>query len=280
MYDETPITRRTAMVLGGLGLGGTALSGGGMAKSQDERNGDDNGDGNGDGDDNGGGMRQYRVTVANNTSGQPFTPPAVAAHRSSVEVFSVGDAANEPTRQIAENGNLGPLAQLIEDTNAIRGAAVGEEPLVPQSDPADTDFPYYTTLDLSADASATHLTFLSMLIATNDGIVGLDTVPLPEAVNESRTYYANGYDVGTEQNTELFGDLVPPAKTLILGGQSEGTTESDEEIQEDGVITPHPGIQGVGNLPPSVYDWSEPAAMLQVERVDGGDGNGDDNNGD
>jgi hypothetical protein len=266
MYDDTPITRRSALVLGGLGLGGTALRTGAMAKSQDEGNGDDeNGDGNGNGD----GMRQYRVTVANNTPGQPFTPPAVAAHRSSVEVFSVGDEANEPTRQVAENGNLGPLAELIEDTDAIRGAAVGEQPLVPQADPAGTDFPYYTTLHLSADASATHLTFLSMLIATNDGIVGLDTVPLPERVNASRTYYANGYDVGTEQNTELFADIVPPAKTLILGGEPEGTTESDEEIQEDSVITPHPGMRGVGNLPPSVYDWSEPAAMLQVERVDG-----------
>jgi hypothetical protein len=268
MYDDTPITRRSALVLGGLGLGGTALSTGAMAKSQDDGD-DENGNGDGNGNDgNGDRMRQYRVTVANNTPGQPFTPPAVAAHRSSVEVFSVGDEANEPTRQVAENGNLGPLAELIEDTNAIRGAAVGEEPLVPQSDPAETGFPYYTTLDLSADASAGHLTFLSMLIATNDGIVGLDTVPLPERVNESRTYYANGYDVGTEQNTELFADLVPPAKTLILGGQPEGTTESDDDLEEDGVITPHPGVQGVGNLPPSVYDWSGPAAMLQVERVE------------
>ena len=106
-----------------------------------------------------------------------------------------------------------------------------------------------------------------MLVATNDGIVGLDTVPLPQRVNESRTYFANGYDVGTEQNTEMFADLVPPAKTLILGGEPEGTGESNPDIAEDDVITPHPGIQGVGNLPPSVYDWSEPAALVQVERV-------------
>jgi hypothetical protein len=88
-----------------------------------------------------------------------------------------------------------------------------------------------------------------MLVATNDGIVGLDTMELPERVNESRTYYANGYDVGTEQNTERFADLVPPAKTLILAGEPEGTGESNEAIAEDGVIRPHPGIEGVGNLP-------------------------------
>ena len=251
--DRIRLTRRGALAAGGLALAGSALGTTALADSHDGQQ----------------NARHYRVTIANNTPGQPFTPPAVAAHRSSVEVFSVGDPANEPTRQLAENGNLGPLAQLIEDTNAIRGAAVGDGPLVPQADPADTGHPYYTTLELSADASAGHLTFVSMLIATNDGITGLDTVPLPKAVNESRTYYANGYDVGTEENTELFGDLVPPAKTLILGGEPEGTTESDDGIAEDGVITPHPGIEGVGNLPPSVYDWSEPAATVQVERVEG-----------
>lgn len=264
--DRSGLTRRGALAAGGLTLAGGALGTGVVAASQENGNGDENGDGNGG---NGGNAaRNYRVTVMNNTPGQPFTPPAVAAHQPSVEVFSVGDPANEATQQLAENGDLGPLAQLIEETNAIRGAAVGEAPLVPKDDPGDTGNPYFTTLGLAADASATHLTFVSMLVATNDGIVGLDTVPLPEAVNESRTYYANGYDVGTEENTEEFADLVPPAKTLIVGGEAEGTVESDPDLAEDGVITPHPGIQGTGDLDPDVYDWSEPAAMVQVERVE------------
>ncbi|MFB6178087.1 MAG: spondin domain-containing protein, partial [Halobaculum sp.] len=212
--------------------------------------------------------RAYRVTVANLTPGQPFTPPAVAAHQPSVEVFAVGDPANTPTQELAENGNLTPLANLIEETQPIRGAAVGNNPLVPVSDPGETGLPYATELEFEADASATQLTFLSMLIATNDGITGLDTVDLPNDLNESKTYYANGYDVGTEQNTELFADLVPPAKTLILGGEPEGTTESDPTIAEDGVISPHPGIEGVGNLPPEVYDWDDPAALVQVERIE------------
>ncbi|GGN89020.1 MULTISPECIES: spondin domain-containing protein [Haloarcula] len=253
MTDGPTLTRRRALALGGGTLGALAL---GSSTVLGQR--DDGRDGN----------RTYRVTVANLTRGQPFTPPAVAAHRSSVEVFAVGEEANRPTRQLAENGNLDPLVDLIDDTNAIRGAAVGESPLVPEADPGDTGLPYYTELELSADSSAEYLTFVSMLVATNDGIVGLDTVPLPDRVNESRTYYANGYDVGTEENTELFEDLVPPAKTLIIGGESEGTTRSDSDISEDGVIRPHPGIDGVGNLPPSVYDWREPAGYLQVERVE------------
>lgn len=246
------ISRRGALTVGGAALGGLALGGAGVFAQEDGAQ----------------AGRAYRATVANLTPGQPFTPPAVAAHQPSVEVFAVGDPANTPTQEVAENGNLTPLVELIEATEPIRGAAVGGSPLVPQSDPGQTGLPYAATLEFEADASATKLTFLSMLIATNDGIVGLDTVDLPEDLNESHTYYANGYDVGTEQNTELFEDIVPPAKTLILGGEPEGTTESDPEIAEDDVISPHPGIEGVGNLPPSVYDWDEPAALVQVERID------------
>ena len=261
-----PVTRRRALALGGTAL---AVAGGASVVGAT----DEHEDGDGDAD----GMRRYRVTVANLTRGQPFTPPAVALHQPSVEVFSVGDPANEATRALAENGNLDPLVGLTQEVDAIRAAGVGDSPLVPEADPADTGLPYYASLELSADASATHLTFASMLIATNDGIVGLDTVDLPDAVNESATHYANGYDVGTEQNTELFTDLVPPAKTLILGGDPEGTAESDEALAEDGVITPHPGIEGRGDLPPEVYDWREPAALVQVERLpmDGGEEPGD-----
>jgi hypothetical protein len=248
-----PVSRRDALRIGGAALGGTVLaSGSASAQSQ-----------NGDGE-----AREYRVTVANLTPGQPFTPPAVAAHRASVEVFAVGDEANEPTKEVAENGNLEPLQGLIEETDAIRGAVVGDAPLVPKRDPGDTGNPYYAELSLSADASAQYLTFVSMLVATNDGIAGLDTVPLPDRVNASRTYYANGYDVGTEQNTEQFEDMVPPAKTLIQGGDPVGTTESDPDIREDDVIRPHPGIRGDGDLDPAVYDWDEPAALVQVERTD------------
>ncbi|MFC7132920.1 MULTISPECIES: spondin domain-containing protein [Salinibaculum] len=261
------LTRRRALALGGATVGGLALGDAVLAQTDD---GDETDDETDDGVDEGedGEARAYRVTVANLTPGQPFTPPAVALHQPSVEVFSVGEPANEPTQELAENGNLDPLLGLIEQTDAIRAAAVGEGPLVPKDDPGDTGNPYYTTVELSADASATHLTVVSMLIATNDGIVGVDTVELPTEVNESKTLYANGYDVGTEENTELYADLVPPAKTLISGGEPEGTTESNPELAEDDVIRPHPGIEGSGDLDASIYDWDEPAGLVHVERID------------
>jgi hypothetical protein len=248
------LSRRRALALGGAALGTLAVGTSTLAGAQQD-----------------GGARSYRVTVANLTAGQPFTPVLAAAHTAEVELFAVGDPATEQIQALAENGNLDPLVELAGATEAVRGAGVGTAPLVPQADPADTGNPFFESVTVEAEAGTDEL-FLSvvcMLIATNDGIVGVDTVPLPEAVNESRTYYANGYDVGTELNTELFADLVPEAKTLVLGGEPEGTAETDPELAEDGVIRPHPGIEGVGNLPPSVYDWPEPSALVQVERLNG-----------
>jgi hypothetical protein len=256
------MTRRTALgatgaVLGGLALGGTAMAQQGQ------------GQGNG-----AGGARTYRVTVTNLTSGQPFTPPAVALHRPSVELFSVGEPANEAVKEVAENGNLGPLLDLAESSGDVRGAGVfavdGEPtPLVPEADPGDTGLPYFGAVEVSADASATHLSLVAMLIATNDGFVGLDTVALPEAVNESTTRYAASYDAGTEENTETFSDMVPPAQALIRGEVTvEGTDQSDPDLATDGVITPHPGIAGDADLSLDPYDWTDPAAVVHVERID------------
>jgi len=265
------LTRRAALgatgaVLGGLTLGGTALAQQGGGPDGEGPPGQTSG------------SRRYRVTVTNLTDGQPFTPPAVALHRPSVELFSVGEPANEAVQQVAENGNLGPLLDLADSTGAVRGAGVvaaddGPTPLVPESDPGDTGLPYFGAVEVSADASATHLSFVSMLIATNDGFVGLDTVALPGAVNESHTHYAPGYDAGTEENTERFRDMVPPAQflvdpDLVLGETNvESTTESDPATATDGVITPHPGVEGDADLAAEVYDWRDPAAVVHVERI-------------
>jgi hypothetical protein len=254
--SRLPTSRRTFLAATGAAVGGLAL--GGSALAQQEGAGQTQSDA----------ARRYRVTVANLTPYQPFTPPAVAAHRGSVEVFSVGEPANEAVQQVAENGNLKPLSDLISSTNAIRGSAVGTGPLVPASDPGDTGHPYYVELHLDADASARFLSFISMLVATNDGFVGLDTVPLPQAVNSSVTYYAQGYDAGTETNTEMFEDLVPPAQGLTGVNRDgvDGTDQSNPDLAENGVITPHPGITGVGDVP-EMFAWDEPAASLVVERV-------------
>ncbi|ELY30455.1 hypothetical protein GL213_05365 [Halogeometricum borinquense] len=151
--QQLSTTRRAFLGAAGVAaVGGLALGGSAVAQNE-ARN----------------GARRYRVTVTNLTDYQPFTPPAVAVHRSDVELFSVGEMANEAVQQVAENGNLGPFSELVDSTDAIRGSAVGSGPLVPRTDPGETDLPYFAELHVSADASARYLSFISMLIATNDG---------------------------------------------------------------------------------------------------------------
>ncbi|AFK20224.1 hypothetical protein E6P09_14060 [Haloferax mediterranei ATCC 33500] len=259
MTDTNPsTTRRTVLGLTGAGAL-TALAGclgDVMIPGQSSNGGDQS-------------ARTYRVTVANLTTGQPFTPPAVVAHRASVELFAVGDPASDAIKELAENGNLDPLSELAESTTDIRTLSAAETPLVPPELPASEMFPAAATLELETDASGMYLSFVSMLIGTNDGFTGLDTVPLPERVNESRSYFASSYDAGTEMNTEAYGDMVPPAQALYgIDSGTEGAGMSNPDLAEDGVITPHGGIVGDGDLDPAVYGWDDPAALVQVERIE------------
>ncbi|ELZ78315.1 hypothetical protein C455_11548 [Haloferax larsenii JCM 13917] len=261
MTDTTPrTTRRTVLGLTGAGIA-TALAGclGETAIPAQSSNGNGNG---------GQSARTYRVTVANLTRGQPFTPPAVVAHKASIELFAVGDPASDEIREVAENGNLEPLGELAESATDVRGVAIGATPLVPTELSASEMFPDSTTLELETDASGAFLSFVSMLIGTNDGFTGLDTVPLPDRVNESRSYFASSFDAGTETNTEMYEDMVPPAQALYgIDGGVDGTGMSNPDLAEDGVITPHSGIVGDGDLDPAIYGWDDPAALVQVERI-------------
>jgi hypothetical protein len=107
-----------------------------------------------------------------------------------------------------------------------------------------------------------------MLICTNDGFTGVDGVKLPNRVGQSVTNYTQGYDAGTEINTEMFEDLVPPCGPLTgQDSMGQGTGMSDPDLAENGVIHHHDGILGVGDLDPAINDWNNPVAKITVERT-------------
>lgn len=206
---------------------------------------------------------EYQVTVYNLTeSGQWFTPPVVVAHRPAVDLFEVGKPANEAIMQIAENGNLGPALDFAASSRHVLGATVlagNTPPLAPGASISG---------ELTAQVSATRLSFASMLICTNDGFTGVDSVRLPRHVGHSVTVYASAYDAGTEVNTEDFADIVPPCQ--VLGGVSSsdtGTGTSNPALSEDGVISKHPGIAGGNDLVPGIHGWEDPVAKIVVTRT-------------
>ena len=203
----------------------------------------------------------YEVTITNLTSGQPFTPPLVATHRKSIDLFDVGQPASGAIQEIAENGNLDPAVAVATGSSKVFDAQVvlGDvPPVLPGAS---------RTFTVSAVPGAENLTWVSMLICTNDGFTGLDTLRLPRSVGDSSSHYTNAYDAGTEINTETWSDLVPPCAGLTGFGDQGGTGMSNPDLAEGGVISAHPGIAGSADLVPGVHGWTGPVAMVEITRT-------------
>jgi hypothetical protein len=204
----------------------------------------------------------YEVTIENLTSsGQWFTPPVIATHRPSTEMFTVGEPANEGVKEIAENGNLGPMLDALgADKHVDKFEPVGAPmPLAPGNE---------VTTSISGDRGRKYLSFVSMLICTNDGFTGVDTVRLPKKVGDTVSMDTNAYDAGTEENTEDFADIVPPCQALngVSSGDS-GTGASDPDLAEGGVIHPHAGIQGGDDLTTAAHGWTDPVGRITITRT-------------
>jgi len=209
--------------------------------------------------------KTYRVTISNLTAGQAFTPPVLLTHSKRTGIFSVGDPASVGIREIAENGNSAPLQESLSSDVHVHQVVAGSAPLVPANNPGGTGFGSSATFEITTHGSAKFLSFASMLICTNDGFTGLDTVRLPR---HSKTVYSVAYDARTEANTEDFADIVPPCQGLIgVSSDDAGTGMSNPLLAEDGIIIPHAGINGGTDLLPEVHGWGDPVAKIEIERV-------------
>ncbi len=210
----------------------------------------------------------YRVTIVNLTDGQPLTPPLLATHGRATGIFSVGDEASVGLQEIAENGNLAPLMDLLNDDSQVHDVVAGDAPIIPASDPGDTPFRSSATFEITGERGANLLSWASMLICTNDGFTGVDMLRLPKKVGDTVAATTAGYDAGTEINTEDFADIVPPCPPLTgVPSSDPGTGTTNPALAEDGVIMHHPGIQGGDDLDPDIHGWTDPVALIVVERI-------------
>jgi hypothetical protein len=208
--------------------------------------------------------RSYTVTITNSTDGQPFTPALATTHKGSDGLFSVGSAASFELKEIAENGNLDPMVERVTGDSDFADLVVQTGNTgVPPVMPGET-----VTFQITAGAPFNFLSWASMLICTNDGFTGVDTLKLPSEVGESVSMSTQGYDAGTEINTEAFVDLVPPCGPLTgQDSMGQGAGISNPALAENGVIHHHGGILGVGDLDPAINDWDNPVATITVERT-------------
>ena len=208
----------------------------------------------------------YRVTMYNLTSGQPFTPPVAAVHRQSIGLFDVGEPASFEVKEIAENGNLAPLIELASTNRQVIAAAVTPGPGAPDVPPVMPG--QMVTFDLEGRTGAKYLSIVAMLICTNDGFTGANTLRLPKQIGSMETVDANGYDAGTEINTESWADLVPPCAPLTgFDNGGMGTGMSHPDLFEGGTVQMHPGFMGDSDLDAEVHGWDGPVARITVERI-------------
>ena len=100
-----------------------------------------------------------------------------------------------------------------------------------------------------------------MLVCTNDGFGGIDSLRLPKWIGEATTAYGAAYDAGTEINTEAYIDLVPPCDG------SGGSGMSNPLLAENGVVHMHDGIMGGADLDPAVHGWDGSVIKVTVKRT-------------
>lgn len=195
----------------------------------------------------------YEVTITNLTKASQFTPILAATHNNSIAYFELGEPASEGLALMAEDGNVGVLAAELTATGGVIDAAnsadvLGSPPLLFAGDSV--------TLELTGSRRSTVFSLAAMILPTNDSFVALDSVRLPWW--GSRTYYALGYDAGSEPNDEWCANIPGPT----CGGVGASPDEGGE-----GFVHVANGIQGIADVSAATYDWRNPVAKVVIKRV-------------
>jgi len=195
------------------------------------------------------------VTLTNTSEHQPMTPPVVILHNAPAAengmlLFEPGQPAIPSLVAIAENGNNGPLIDLLgylTDQGRASAYAVGF------ADPANPGplLPGMTaSVDLDLVSNDQRMTIVSMVVCTNDGFSAANAHTLSDDVSE--TFIAPIYDAGSETNVLSLNYWVPPCSP-------DGSDNITDD--ENGSITLHPGQQGSENPD---FDFAPDSRFLEV----------------
>jgi hypothetical protein len=113
-----------------------------------------------------------------------------------------------------------------------------------------------------------------MLLPTNDGFVGLDSLRIPQLPG-TYIYYLKGYDAGTEANDErITGGGAPgvPGIPADAGGYAGtgGTGATDFEVNtrvhiHPSVIGDTDPVGGISDLDSTIHRWQNPVAEVIIE---------------
>lgn len=252
--------------------------------------------------------REIDFTIENLTNAITFRPFLIAAHSADFALFHPGQPAAD-FDGIQAMAECGGLDDLVARTSAA-GADVVANP-VTQAKPSDPPlgllFPAGTTaLDtglffaglpgsvsgtLQTAPHNTHLSVVAMLLPTNDGFAGLDSIEIPRKPG-SYVYFLPAYDAATEANNEIPADqnplecvpgvpgypVDPLGHTGVHGSGITVATDPDGGDISRGIHL-HRGnlgdldpVGGPSDLDASVHRWLNPVVKLTL-RVSPGNSN-------
>lgn len=208
--------------------------------------------------------QSLEITISNLTHGSAFTPLVVAAHDGSTHLFMSGSQASANLQAMAEGGDI---AGLVADLNAA-SADITENPAAGLLAPGAS-----TSFTLDTQNGNTQLSFAAMILPSNDGFVGLDSLTLPTSPGHYN-YTVNAYDAGTEANDELItGGGAPGAAGIPANpvGESGMNGSGASGADQNNHIHIHRGILGdtdlqggVSDLDSRVHRWLNPVAKITV----------------
>lgn len=224
-------------------------------------------------------VRDYEVTMFNLTRGQPFSPPVIATHRGDGKIWHITKPASFEVKEIAENGNNAPLLNKLRlnrnrgsvfDYQQAASTAMAPGPLVPAGRAASGTFPDRVVVRIRGSRKYNRISWMSMLVCSNDGFTGVDGAKLPTKKGKRIIYKTVAYETQTERNTEDFADIMPPCQALIgvrPADGAPGTAMSNPALAESGNVIPSSGIVGNNELAPSIFGWSNPVGKIMIKRV-------------
>jgi len=209
--------------------------------------------------------QELSVKVTNLTNGIYFTPLLVAAHNDKLDLFEPGKPASASLQAMAEGGSISGLVSDVANAGANYVANPAAGLLAPGAS---------TVAMLNINGKRNNrLSVVAMLLPTNDGFVGADSLEIPQEPG-TYVYYLNAYDAGTEANDEIINGAGTPGSPGIPAdpGQHAGSGATGvTKTQINRTVHIHPGIigdmnptGGISDLNPIAHRWLNPVVKLEV----------------
>jgi hypothetical protein len=213
--------------------------------------------------------QEISLSVTNLTHATYFTPLLIAAHDRHTDLFEPGVAASAHLQAMAEGGDI---SGLIDDVIVAGGDYVAD----PAGGLLAPGAIAEAVIDLQRHRNR-KLSLVGMLLPTNDGFVGLDSLKIPRRPG-TYTVYLHAYDAGTEANDELItgggapntpGIPADPGANAGTGGVASVGSDHNPTVHiHRGVIGDDDPNGGSSDLDARVHTWQGPVAKLVI-RVGG-----------